>query len=263
MERINALQDAGAPLLRSGRRDEIAHQIRGGLLEHAGRLAACVTIDRARLRIRRIRRDLRETQSNRVRDTIVTGRVLQPDRIVGGDRINVRRKQIAPLCELAFIPAITLQPFAGLEARDGFANPADGLGNRRDVAQLHVIELADATVGDMSVAVDESRRCRPAIEIDPAGLAPGEAQYFLRRADGNDLAPAHCQGFCNGVLGVDRQNRAMKQHEIGGLRRSRVARSAKCRLGEHCRHANEYQGFLHAGVCHVGALSAGQVLPGR
>ena len=95
------------------------------------------------------------------------------------------------------------------------AHPADGLRDRGHVAQAHVEELGDSTVGNVSMTVDEPRGGCTAVQIDAAGSWAGKPQDVVVRADRDDLAAAYRHGLGNGVLGVDREHGAVDEHQIG------------------------------------------------
>ncbi len=208
------MHDSGALLLRRGRRDEVEHRILCRLLQHAGRHAARVAIDGAGDRIRGLRRDVGESQGDRVRHAVMAGGVHQPYGIFGRYRVEIGRLEIAPLGELALIPAVALQPFARLEARNPRAHPAHDLGDRRCIAKMHVVELLDAAVGDVGMAVDEPRGCRTSVQIDPQRCGAGEAQDLPVRADRDDLSVADRQGLGDGVARIHGQNVSVEQQQL-------------------------------------------------
>jgi hypothetical protein len=144
---------------------------------------------------------------------------IQPHRIVGGHRVEVRRQQVAPLGQLALVPSGALQPFAGFEGRDGRTHPGHGLGDAGHVAERHVVHLVDAGFGDVRVTVDEPGRGGAAVQIDAAGGRVGQFQNVAVRAHGDDLAVANGDGLHRRILGIDRQNVSVETAPIEAPRR--------------------------------------------
>ena len=128
------------------------------------------------------------------------------------------------------------------------AHPADGLRDRGHVAQAHVEELGDSTVGNVGMAVDEPRSGCTAVQIDASGPWAGEPQDLMIRADRDDLAAAHRHGLGNGVLGVDREHGAVDQDQIGRESRAVVGVGTKGRL---CGQGQQREGGEHAAGEHA------------
>jgi hypothetical protein len=211
---VDDLQDALALLRGRGRRHEIEHRAHGGLLEDAGGHPRSVAIDGAGDGIRRARADPGEAQGGRVGDAIVTGGVHQPHRIPGRDAIQIRRRQVAPLGEFAFVPSIALQPCARRQAGESGLHAANGLLHARHVAQVHVVEIIDSSLRDVRMGVDESGGGGTPAQVDAPGGGPRETQDRLVRPGGDDLPAAHRQRFDDGVARIHGDDPAMEEHQI-------------------------------------------------
>ena len=129
--------------------------------------------------------------------------------------IEIGRRQIAPLGELAFVPPGALQPFAGLELGDSGFHAPHRLGDRRCIAEPDVIQLVHS-----ASAMCAWLSMRPGVAVRPCKSMPPrarsrETKNLAIRADCGDLAVTDRQGCALRVCRVDGQDRAMKQDRIG------------------------------------------------
>ena len=207
---VDALQYAVALLPRCRRRNEIDHRVLRRFLQHPGGSVRRVAVDGAGGRILGGRGNLRKLERRRIGGAVVPGGVSQPHRIVCGDRIEIGGGDIAPFGELALVPAVAQQPFAGFQCRNSQPYAPHHLGDARDVAQIHVIQFPDSAVGDVRMAVDEPRRRGPAMQIDAAGGGAGEAQNLVVGAERGDLPIANRHAFDDRILRIHREYPAVK-----------------------------------------------------
>ena len=96
----------------------------------------------------------------------MSGRVLQPDGVVGRDFVEIGGVDVAVFDELALVPTGAADPFAGFGGCDFGLDAADDLGDAPGVAELDVVECVDAGVLVVSVRVDESGSGGSAVEIE-------------------------------------------------------------------------------------------------
>ena len=149
---------------------------------------------------------------------VVPGYVLQPDRVVGRDFVEVGGIDVAIFGELALVPAGAEDPFAGFgDCRTGL-DAADDLGDACGVGQLDVVELVDASILIVAVGVDESGSGGSAVEVEDLGVRVGEGENLLFGADGDDCAVADGESFGDGVFGVDSQEGSVDEDYVGFCR---------------------------------------------
>ena len=221
VQKADAVQYAGALLRRRRGRHQVQHHIHGRFLEDSGGGALCIPVDRAGLRVLRVLVDLRQAQRRCVGNSVVAGGMHQPHRIVRRHRVEIAGQQVASFRELALIPTVTLQPFAGPQFRKPRPHPAHGLRDRRHVAQVHVIELIDSGLRDVCMAVDEAGSRRPAVQIDAPRRRARQPQHLGIRADRDDLPAANRNCLADGIVRINGDDPSMDQHQLG---RSRVPR---------------------------------------
>ena len=154
------------------RRENLAHEVGGGLEQHAGRLAVGVAHDDAAVRVRRVLGDAGKLQRLRVhRDDVAAAR--DEHRIVRRDPIELLAGRHPALFQDALVPAGRgHHPLAGLGARDAFGNRLlhfrDG-ASRRAAAPPGRSERRTADAGG-SRSGRARRSCRQA--RSPACSAP-------------------------------------------------------------------------------------------
>ena len=104
------------------RRQDAAHEVRGVLQQHAGRLALVVAHDDAALGVRRVLGDAGKLQRLRVdRDDVAAAR--DEHRIARRDRVELMPRRHAAFFQNALVPAHRgRHPFAGFCARDALGD---------------------------------------------------------------------------------------------------------------------------------------------
>ena len=81
-----------------------------------------------------------------------------------------------------------------------------------------MVERLDPAVGDVRMGVDEPGGRRSAVQIDPPRVGTGETQDVAIGPDGHDPAGAHRQRLGNVIAGIDGEDFAVDQHQIGRRR---------------------------------------------
>src|SRR5207237_9368170 len=83
-------------------------------VDGTGRLIFCIAIDGSGFRVFGFRRHMRKPQRGRVGHTVVAGGVHEPNRIPWRSLVEVRGVNVTAFGELAFVPAVVLNPLPGL-----------------------------------------------------------------------------------------------------------------------------------------------------
>ncbi len=221
VEALDDLEHAGTDIPRVIRRRHHARDEPGGrFFQHAGWLTAGVAVDRAGWRIFRFLRDPGELEREAVGHTVVTGSVPEPHGVVRGGLIQIAREDIAALGELSFVPTGATHPDTRLQSCGPRADSGDDVGHALDrgVTQVQQVDV----FLKVTMRVDQPRRRRPAMEIDHSRLRTDHGLDALVRADRHDRAFRNRHRFGDRVLRVDRQHRAVHQHQIRKLRLSRL-----------------------------------------
>ena len=200
---VDAFEDSLLAMVNRWWRDEREHCDVRLFLEDAGDGPGCIAVDGACGRVFGFGGDVGEMQGVTVDRGVVSRYVLQPDRVVGRDLVEVGGIDVTIFGEFALVPAGAEDPFAGFGGCHPGLHAADDLGDAFGVSQLDVVELVDAPVLVVAVGVDEPGSGRSAAEIEDLGVCVGEGHDLLFRADGDDLSGADGEGFGDGVFGVD------------------------------------------------------------
>src|SRR5438105_3199707 len=167
---------------------------------------------------------MRKPQRGRVGHTVVAGGVQEPNGIPWRSLVEVRGVNVTAFGELAFVPAVALNPLAGLGFRDSIANGLLNFGDASRVTQIQGINRVYA--GKMKMRVNQSRGGRAAMQIHNVSGRPGIAQNGIFCADGQDFAVANFHRFCKGNRMIDRDYFLVYQHRV-----SLTAGSGQRRLG--------------------------------
>ena len=127
--------------------------------------------------------DVGQFEGERVGDSVVAGGVDEPDRIVGGNGVEIGGGDVAVFGELAFVPAGAADPFARLHESDLGLDPGDDFSYRSRIRELDAVEFFDACLSDVGVGIDQARRCGTTVEVDDAGAGciAGEFAELRRR----------------------------------------------------------------------------------
>ncbi len=212
---VDALEDALLAMVDGGWRDERQHCDVRLLLENAGGASVLVAVDGACGRVFGLGGDVGEAEGVAVDRGVVPGYVLQPDRVVGRDFVEVGGIDVAIFGELALVPAGAEDPFAGFGGCGSGLDAADDLGDACGVGQLDVVELVDAAILIVTVGVDEAGSGGSAVEVEDLGVRVGEGEDLLFGADGDDCAVADGEGFGDGVFGVDGEDGSVDEDYVG------------------------------------------------
>ena len=228
MQRVNHLEKALSPLLGRRRRDQIRHEIGSALLQHARDLAGGIAVDGTGGRIGRARAHLPEPQCIAVCDAIVAGGLLEPDRVVGCDRVEICGRHVAMLAQLAFVPTVPLDPLSRLGLSGSGTYEFHNLGHAAGTAQIDRGDQRGAARGDVSMRVNQAGRCSPAMQVDDACLGPSEGHDGRIAPYLEHLAVTHRHRLGDGVFGVDGQHGAMREDQVRCARGLRCGRSGEC-----------------------------------
>ena len=235
VEGLRQVAHAFAHLLGAHRWNQTVDQPLGALLQHARGVAVGVVIDGAAGRIRGVAGNAGKLHRQAVGGAIVPHGVRQPHGVVGSDRVEVGCGDVAQLLELALVPATAADPVAGLGLRDTLGDLVDHIGDRSHtwVTEIEYEHARGAAVAEVSVSVEQPRRCRPATEIDPAGGYTDQCVDLGARADRDDATVLHRNGLGNAIGGVDGDDLAVDQRDVGRLFCRRPAATTRSQ-----RHAN-------------------------
>jgi len=198
------------------RRENPAHQIGGGLEQHAGRLAVGVAHDDAAVRVRRVLGDAGKLQRLRVhRDDVAAAR--DEHRIVGRDPIELVAGRHPPLFQDALVPAGRgHHPLARLGARDAFGNGVLHVDDGARAEKLHgrTVQPREQL---MQVGIDQAGHDCLARKLDHLRVRADVGSDRRIGADCEKAPIPYGDGLRDAPVLVDRNDPAAAQHEIGGL----------------------------------------------
>ena len=143
--------------------------------------------------------------------------VLHPDRMVGRDRVEVSRRRLAVLGELALVPAARHHdPRAGRGPCGPRPDHPEALRERGDGLPVQFVVPGQALPDRVDVRVDEPRDDRAAVEIDHPGRGTNVRLNLAVRANRHEL-PFLDRGSLRGrELAVHGDDLAAEQDEVGG-----------------------------------------------
>jgi hypothetical protein len=210
MQILDALQYSVALLLRRRRRYEIEDCIHCGFLQYPRGQAAGIAIDRSGGWILGGSGYICQMQRRRIAHTVVSGRMHQPHWIVRRNAVKICSGDVAPFGELALVPTVSLQPFAGFQPCNSRLHAPYHFGDGRGIAEMNVIQLFHSGIGDMRVAIDEARCRGAAMQIDTLSAGAREPQNIPIGADGDDFPVADRQAFRNRVVRIHGEDPAVE-----------------------------------------------------
>ena len=188
VELFDDAEDALFFLGEGGGGDEAGDHLHGGFLEDARGLSLGVLIDGAGGWGLRAGGDVGEAEGGGVGYAVVAGGVEEPDGVGGGDVVEVGGVEVAGLGELALVPAVALEPLAGVQGLDAFGDASPHLDDGGGVGKVDVEDLVHAAAGEVAVAVDEAGGGGASVEVDDAGAGADEGLDGGVRPDAKDLA---------------------------------------------------------------------------
>src|SRR5215831_2815638 len=146
----------------------------------------------------------------------------KPDRIIGSDGVEIGGGDIAVFSELALVPSVAGNPFAGFDLSHLRFDATKDLTYRGGIRKLHAVELFDTSIGNMRVRIDKTRCGRSPVEIDDAnaGTIPCKLQNFGVTANFYDGPVPYGYGLRYRILFIHGQDMAMEQQKVG-IRRLR------------------------------------------
>ena len=143
----------------------------------------------------------------------MAGGVRKPDRIIGGNFVEIGSIDVAEFREFAFVPARALDPDIGRRVRDFLAHEFDGLGNTLDVAEVEVVDGGGFV--EVAMRVNQAGSSGASVEIDDAGVFSGVLADFVIGADSDNFAVLNGEGLRDGILGIYGDDFSVDQKEIG------------------------------------------------
>ena len=175
-----------------------------------------------------------------VRRAVVSGRLRQPHRILRSHLVQIGRVHVAKFGELAFVPARALNPLAGFQR---FSRAPRSFGRFRRCwsrsLRFTCVELVDPAIGVVPVAIDQSRRRRPPVQIDDLRVrAHVRANIDIRTDREKSSVDPDGHRFRDRVVRIDGQNLAVEQNNFRRWPRAAFLRHGFGRTFER-RHPNQ------------------------
>ena len=166
-------------------------------------------------------RDVGQLEGKRVGNSVVASGVYQPNRIVRRHSIEICGSHVAAFGKFTFVPTRAGHPFAGFQLGHFIFYAGHNFSHRRCVGEPNAKKFIDSSVGNMSVRIDESG-CRGApVKIDDASarILACKFQDFRVGTDLHDDAATNGDGLRHRVLGVNCEDVAVNQNEVGRILR--------------------------------------------
>src|SRR5687767_2087931 len=142
----------------------------------------------------------------------MAGRVRQIDGMFGRCLVEIRRGDVAPLGELAFVPAATAYPGAGGQACRALTHPPDYFVHVARIAQVKRVR----GLREVDVRVDQPGRCGFAREVHHSRPVTDVLLRLRRAPDKNKPSAADGDRLRNRVLRVNRDDRAVHEDNVRG-----------------------------------------------
>ena len=144
---------------------------------------------------------------------------LHVDGIVRSRRFELGLRRPAALRELQLVPAAgDDEPAARRPARGGALIRASASSQRPRADPVDLGAEGKSRTHGVQVRVDEPRDDRAAAELDDARVGPRKAANLGRAAERQNLAVANRERLAQRRVGIDGDDLAVEQHEVGRLR---------------------------------------------
>ena len=213
-------------MLDGRRRQDLAHQVGGGLEQHAGRLAVVVAHDHAAVRVRRVLGDAGKLQRLRVhRDDVAAAR--DEHRIVGRDLVELVARRHPALVQDALVPAGRGHHPLARPACARRVRRSPSAHRRRSAAEKLHGRAVQAREQLMQVGVDQAGHDGLARELDHLRVRADVASDRGVVADREKAPVPDRDRLRDAPVLVDRDDAAAAQHEIGGLGEGRGCESER------------------------------------
>ena len=217
-------EEAVAALFVSVGWDDFLDQVHSGFFQDTSRLTLFVANNDAGFRVLRFRGDFRETEGVGIGNTVVSGGVLEPDGIVGRDGVEIRGGDVAAFLEFGFVPAGAADPLAWFQSGGFLADEFEDVLDAGDFAESDFIEYGGFV--EVAVSVDKAGCDGEAVKIDGLRGFRREFANLVVRTDGGDFAVVDGDGLDDGVAGVNGEDAAVEEDEVGIRRLAEARRRA-------------------------------------